>query len=150
MVNITQTVTSNHSKMSLQIKKETIDFNISVFKLYLMFLKREVLFSKLYTSSDAKDILNLRTLKHYPFRISVSDLSLTNTHKLLCTRYNTRDSLVYSQLWRGFVLDNIDKIDGMGSYELERLKETLISTIQLNYKSDYRIKKIIEKWTKNS
>lgn len=111
-----------------------------------MFLKKEGIFHKIYTSGNGDKILNLYKLKTYPYNINVTDMSITYTRRILGGRYNNTESLIYSQLWRGFALEHLDKLRAVSPDRVDRIKKSLISSLRVNYSHDERIKKILEKW----
>jgi len=143
MVNITQMVISNHSAMSLP-SESTIAFNRSLLKLYFKFLKKERVFGGVYR----KGIPNLPTfskITKYAFPLIVS--SFSNSYTYIVIGGAQKDGLVYSQLWRGYVLDNIDSLEFTNDSHRRNVLYNLKCDLRLNgSRGNERVREILRKY----
>lgn len=145
MGHITHRVILNHLQMSLPPSKDVIKYNQSLIKLYYQFLKKEGLFDRIYQLSvlASKEMPKLTEVNRYVCYCA-SSISNMNTKRLLRDgEYN----LIYSQLWRGFLLDNFHKLE---FFDEERMNSTLRNIrfdLQNNgTRGDKRVEKILEKY----
>ena len=115
-------------------------YNKSVLKLYYMFLKERGLFAKLYGKYGRL----IPTIYASPrnFCFSLENFSLTYTSRLLrgATMAGVESSsddylklLQYSQLWRIYVFNNLDKVD-LESVDTDesKVKESLLYEVKKN------------------
>ena len=91
-------------------KESVKEFNRSLVELYYCFLKKYGLFRNLYTCKS-RLIPTRAVAERTGWALSVSAYSNSHTYLLLSDDYaDKRRSYVLSQLWRGYVLDNLDRL----------------------------------------
>lgn len=111
-------------------------------RLYIMFLKKEGLFSGVYTNNPS--IPPLRELPKR-FCISISSLSNQYTHRVMGKESSA--GLVHSQLWRGFVLDNIGSLPFINNEQRKTVINRLKSDLRMNgTRRDERVREILRKY----
>jgi hypothetical protein len=142
MVSITQKVISNHSVMSLP-SESTIAFNRSLLKLYFKFLKKERIFGVVYRN-EISSLPTFSKITKYAYPLFVS--SLSNSYTYIVIGGAQKDGLVYSQLWRGYVLDNIDSLEFTNDSHRKDVLHNLKIDLRLNgSRGNERVREILKK-----
>ena len=145
MAHIIHKVISNHSMTNLE-RESNIEYNKSVIALYYMFLKKYGLFNKLYTVQKHL-VPKINNPKPWSWTFGISGFSNTFTTPLLMDNMEAYGGrFVISQLWRGFALDNIDKI----SFKSDEQKKSAVDLIKRDLrwngdKGDDRVKEILKR-----
>jgi len=103
MENITQKVTLHHLKKNLMLNKEEI-YRKSILELFYKFLKKEKLFSRIYTRHKYFD---MPTINDRNAQVYLPDVCLVWSKPLVDS---AEENYLLSQLWRFFVLQNVDKL----------------------------------------
>jgi hypothetical protein len=94
----------------MNTRESVRDFNVSLIELYYRFLKKHGIFGRVYTHKP-NTIPTRNTVRNAGWALSVSGYSNSHTYSLFDkTAKNSRETYVLSQLWRGYVLDNLDKL----------------------------------------
>ena len=142
MVSITQRVISNRLTMSLP-SESTIAFNRSLLKLYFKFLKKERIFGGVY-GKENPNLPTFNKIMKYAYPLSVSPFS--NSYTYVVIGGTQKDGLVYSQLWRGYVLDNIGSLEFTNDSHRENVLYNLKSDLRINgSRGDERVREILKK-----
>ena len=130
--------------MAMIEREEFYRYNLSVMKLYIRFLKEEKLFGNVYRTEHK--IPPLRKVMN-TYTIDVSHLSNTYTYMLLGNGAKHSDGLVHSQLWRGFVLDNIGFLDFISDEHKRKVIKNVECDLCTNgTRGDERVIEILEKY----
>lgn len=125
-----------------ELDNEVYNYNLGVMRLYVMFLKKEGLFSGVYTNNP-----RIPPLRQLPkrFCISISGLSNQYTHRVMGKENSA--GLVHSQLWRGFVLDNIDSLPFINNEQRKSVINCLKNDLRMNgTRRDERVREILRKY----
>ena len=111
--------------------------------MYFKFLKKERIFGGVYR----KGIPNLPTfskITKYAYPLIVS--SLSNSYTYVVMGGAQKDGLVYSQLWRGYVLDNIDSLEFTNDSHRKDVLHNLKIDLRLNgSRGNERVREILKK-----
>ena len=123
------------------------DFNESLFRLYYDFLKANKLFGYLYTNKpNLVPTLSDSRIRRWP--MAVSGFSNVCTYSILPKGPEIyKNCHVISQLWRGYVLDNFEKLKFLSEHQKLGIKYELFSDLKINgTRGDKRIKDILVKY----
>ena len=124
--------------------ESTIAFNMSLLKLYFKFLKKERIFGGVYGKGNP-NLPTFSKITKYTYPLSVSPLS--NYYTYVVIGGTQKDGLVYSQLWRGYVLDNIDSLEFTNDSHKNNVLNNLKSDLRMNgTRRDERVREILRKY----
>lgn len=120
----------------------TIAFNRSLLKLYFKFLKKEKIFGKIYNVRNY-NIPTLDKVMKYKYPLCVSNFS--NLYSYVLSSGGIK-ALVYSQLWRGYVIDNIDSIEFIDHKQRNYVLCDLKNDLRLNgSRNNEKVREILRK-----
>lgn len=123
--------------------ESTIAFNRSLLKLYFKFLKKERIFGGVYGEGN-QYLPTFSKITNCAYPLSVS--SLSNSYTYFVIGGEQKDGLVYSQLWRGYVLDNIDSLEFTNDSHRNGVLDNLKSDLRINgSRGNERVREILKK-----
>jgi len=123
-------------------ENEIYNFNLSIMKLYVMFLKKMGLFSGVYRRKHG-----IPPLRELPGRYCIAASSLSNTYTYKVMGKRSSDGLVHSQLWRGYLLDNLDSIVFVNDKHRESLVDRIKKDMRMNgTRRDERVREFLRKY----
>ena len=111
--------------------------------MYFKFLKKERIFGGVYRKENP-NFPTFSKITNYAYPISAS--SLSNCYTYIVIGGTLKDGLVYSQLWRGYVLDNIDSLEFANYNHRKNVLSDLKSDLSVNgSRGNERVREILKK-----
>ena len=111
--------------------------------MYFKFLKKERIFGGVYGEGNP-NLPTFSKITNYAYPISVSPLS--NCYTYVVIGGAQKDGLVYSQLWRGYVLDNIDSLEFTNDSHRKNVLNNLKNDLRINgSRGNERVREILKK-----
>ena len=111
--------------------------------MYFKFLKKERIFGGVYRKENP-NFPTFSKITNYAYPISAS--SLSNCYTYVVIGGTQKDGLVYSQLWRGYVLDNIDSLEFANYNHRNNVLNDLKSDLSINgSRGNERVREILKK-----
>ena len=111
--------------------------------MYFKFLKKERIFGGVYRKGS-KDLPTFSKVRKYAGPLSVSPFS--NAYTYVVIGGTSKDGLVYSQLWRGYALDNIDSLEFLNYNHRMNVLHNLKSDLRINgSRGNERVREILKK-----
>ena len=111
--------------------------------MYFKFLKKERIFGGVYRKENP-NLPTFSKITNYAYPISVSPLS--NSYTYVVIGGTQEDGLVYSQLWRGYVLDNIDSLEFTNDSHRKNVLNNLKNDLRINgSRGNERVREILKK-----
>jgi hypothetical protein len=107
-------------------------------------LKKERIFGGVYRKENP-NLPTFNKITKYACPLSVSPLSNSYTYVVIGGTH--KDGLVYSQLWRGYVLDNIDSLEFINYSHRNNVLNDLKYDLRINgSRGDERVREILRKY----
>jgi hypothetical protein len=106
-------------------------------------LKKERIFGGVYRKENS-NLPTFSKITKYAYPLFVS--SLSNSYTYLVIGGAQKDGLIYSQLWRGYVLDNIDSLEFVNDNHRKNVLHDLKSDLIINgSRGNERVREILKK-----
>ena len=111
--------------------------------MYFKFLKKERIFGGVYRKENP-NLPTFSKITKYACPLIVS--SFSNSYTYVVIGGEQKDGLVYSQLWRGYVIDNIDSLEFINDSHRKNVLYNLKSDLTINGSRDNeRVREILKK-----